>query len=136
MLDLIASHGEQFLTLRRVPDKVLVFHRHPLIARRNRIVGTIVTITDETRLRRLEDQAQRSDSLAEMGEMAASIAHEVRNPLASLRGCIQEIGEYAHAEQRFRAASSHINNDENDDENEGGETDKGEGERKYKCKHN
>ena len=91
LMDLLATDGDQLLTIRREDERVLVCHRHPLIGRRRRIVGTVLTITDETRLRRLEGQAQRSESLAEMGEMAASIAHEVRNPLASLRGCIQEL---------------------------------------------
>ena len=53
LLDLFASDGDQLLTIRR-SDSVLVCHRHPLIGRRRRIVGTVLTITDETRLRRLK----------------------------------------------------------------------------------
>ena len=39
----------------------------------------------------LEDRIKRVEKLAHMGEMAASIAHEIKNPLASLAGSIQII---------------------------------------------
>ena len=90
IVTLLQTEGDQFLTLKLNEDQTLVCHRHPLIGNSRRIVGVVFTVSDETRLRRLEDQAYRSESLAEIGEVAASIAHEIRNPLASLRGCIQE----------------------------------------------
>lgn len=41
----------------------------------------------------LEDRIKRVEKLAHMGEMAASIAHEIKNPLASLAGSIQIINQ-------------------------------------------
>jgi two-component system sensor kinase FixL len=41
---------------------------------------------------RMEEQLRERTSLARLGEMAAVIAHEVRNPLAGIRGAIQMIG--------------------------------------------
>ena len=41
---------------------------------------------------RMEAQLRERDSLARLGEMAAVIAHEVRNPLAGIRGAVQTIG--------------------------------------------
>lgn len=41
---------------------------------------------------RIEEQLRERTSLARLGEMAAVIAHEVRNPLAGIRGAIQTIG--------------------------------------------
>jgi two-component system, LuxR family, sensor kinase FixL len=41
---------------------------------------------------RLEEQLRESAALAKVGEMAAVIAHEVKNPLAAIRGAIQVIG--------------------------------------------
>jgi two-component system, LuxR family, sensor kinase FixL len=41
---------------------------------------------------RLEEQLREQSALARLGEMAAVIAHEVRNPLAAVRGAIQVIG--------------------------------------------
>jgi two-component system, LuxR family, sensor kinase FixL len=41
---------------------------------------------------RMEEQLREQTSLASLGEMAAVIAHEVKNPLAGVRGAIQVIG--------------------------------------------
>ncbi len=46
--------------------------------------GAVVLVQDVTHLRRLEDQAERQERIAAMGEMVAQIAHEIRNPLASM----------------------------------------------------
>jgi two-component system sensor kinase FixL len=40
----------------------------------------------------LEDRLREATALARLGEMAAVIAHEVKNPLAAVRGAIQVIG--------------------------------------------
>lgn len=47
---------------------------------------------DLSRRTELEDQLREATALARLGEMAAVIAHEVRNPLAAVRGAIQVIG--------------------------------------------
>ena len=41
---------------------------------------------------RIEEQLREQTALARLGEMAAVIAHEVKNPLAGVRGAIQVIG--------------------------------------------
>jgi len=46
--------------------------------------GSLVLIQDITRLYQLEEQLQRKDRLAAMGEMIGRIAHEIRNPLGSV----------------------------------------------------
>ncbi len=51
--------------------------------------GIIGTFQDLTQIRNLEDAMQKRDRLAAIGEMAAGMAHEIRNPLASLSGSIQ-----------------------------------------------
>jgi two-component system sensor histidine kinase PilS (NtrC family) len=51
--------------------------------------GFLYTFQDVTDVRRLERNAQLQQRLAAVGEMAAGIAHEIRNPLASMSGSIQ-----------------------------------------------
>ncbi|MFQ5587455.1 MAG: nitrogen regulation protein NR(II) [Nitrospiria bacterium] len=51
--------------------------------------GIIGTFQDLTEIRNLEEAVHRKERLATIGEMAAGMAHEIRNPLASLSGSIQ-----------------------------------------------
>ena len=51
--------------------------------------GIILTFQDITRLIEMEEQMRRQERLATVGSLAAGIAHEIRNPLASLSGSIQ-----------------------------------------------
>lgn len=51
--------------------------------------GTVLALRDQTGIRELEERLQRSDRLAALGTVAAGVAHEVRNPLAGLRGAAQ-----------------------------------------------
>jgi two-component system sensor histidine kinase PilS (NtrC family) len=51
--------------------------------------GLILIFQDLTELRQMQEQVRRMDRLAVAGELTAGIAHEIRNPLASLSGSIQ-----------------------------------------------
>ncbi|MEZ5063085.1 MAG: histidine kinase dimerization/phospho-acceptor domain-containing protein [bacterium] len=57
--------------------------------------GVIVTLTDLSHARRMEDQMWRAEQLARLGELAAGAAHEIRNPLASISGAVQMLREIA-----------------------------------------
>jgi two-component system sensor histidine kinase PilS (NtrC family) len=52
-------------------------------------IGDIVIFQDITSLIEMEEALEKSKRLAIIGEMAAGLAHEMRNPLASLSGSIQ-----------------------------------------------
>ncbi|RAU97872.1 ATP-binding protein [Paenibacillus sp. YN15] len=54
-----------------------------------RIQGGYVTFKDVTNLRSLEEQVQRNDRLSMIGQIAAGTAHEIRNPLTSIKGFLQ-----------------------------------------------
>jgi PAS domain S-box-containing protein len=47
-------------------------------------IGSLLIVKDMTRIRHLEIEAQRNQRLRSMGEVAAGIAHEIRNPLGSI----------------------------------------------------
>jgi two-component system sensor histidine kinase PilS (NtrC family) len=52
-------------------------------------MGLILIFQDLTEFRQMQQQVRRMDRLAVAGELAAGIAHEIKNPLASLSGSIQ-----------------------------------------------
>jgi two-component system, NtrC family, sensor histidine kinase PilS len=51
--------------------------------------GLIAIFTDLTDAKALENKARAADRLAAIGEMSASIAHEIRNPLAAISGSVE-----------------------------------------------
>ena len=53
------------------------------------------TVKTKKELQALEDHVKRVEKMAYMGEMAAGMAHEIKNPLASLAGSIQLLREDA-----------------------------------------
>jgi two-component system, NtrC family, sensor histidine kinase PilS len=55
--------------------------------------GYIYTFQDVTDVKRFEQNARLQQRLAAVGEMAAGIAHEIRNPLASMSGSMQMLKE-------------------------------------------
>jgi two-component system sensor histidine kinase PilS (NtrC family) len=61
----------------------------PLSTEAGETTGMVITFQDLTQVRSLEETSRRQDRLAAIGRMAASIAHEIRNPLAAMRGSIQ-----------------------------------------------
>jgi two-component system sensor kinase FixL len=57
---------------------------------------------------RLEEQLREQAAMARLGEMAAVVAHEVRNPLAGVRGAIQVIGGRLPADSRDAAVIKEV----------------------------
>jgi two-component system, NtrC family, sensor histidine kinase PilS len=52
-------------------------------------IGQILSFKDISQIKIMEDHLRKVDRLAMLGKMAAGIAHEIRNPLASISGSIQ-----------------------------------------------
>lgn len=67
----------------------LGFSIAPLSGESGETSGMVITFQDLTGIRALEETSRRQDRMAAVGRMAASIAHEIRNPLAAMRGSIQ-----------------------------------------------
>ena len=68
----------------RLGDGILEVLTSPVKTRDGDSLGTVHILLDVTRVEKLEEMAKRTEKFAAMGEMAANIAHEVRNPLGSI----------------------------------------------------
>jgi len=75
------------LTLRRPNGATLPIEMGtaPLRGLEGKDLGVVGVFRDVTVLRELEEQVRRSDRLAALGTLAAGLAHEIKNPLTSLR---------------------------------------------------
>jgi signal transduction histidine kinase len=64
--------------------------------------GQILTLVDVTEAAKAEAAMRRSEALAAVGEAAAQLAHEIKNPLGSIRLGVEMLREYATAEDAQR----------------------------------
>jgi two-component system sensor histidine kinase PilS (NtrC family) len=74
----------------------------PLRDGEERLLGAVAIFQDLTERKRMEEQLRRADRLAAVGQLAASIAHEVRNPLAAISGSIQLLHEELNSQGHER----------------------------------
>ncbi|MBO7743727.1 PAS domain-containing protein [Paenibacillus sp. MWE-103] len=68
------------------------------------IIGAAIIAHDMTELSRLRDEIGRMERLSLVGQMAASITHEIRNPMAVIRGFVQLMRERSpdHQKEYYR----------------------------------
>jgi two-component system NtrC family sensor kinase len=61
--------------------------------KRGRPIGRSSIIRDLTDVKKMQQELVRTQSLAVVGELAATVAHEIKNPLAGMSGAIQVLAE-------------------------------------------
>lgn len=67
----------------------LIVDAHTLQDEAGNTVGAFVLFKDITNLRSFEQKIERNERLAMIGQIAAGTAHEIRNPLTSIKGFLQ-----------------------------------------------
>jgi two-component system sensor histidine kinase PilS (NtrC family) len=68
--------------------------------------GQVILFQDLTELRQMEETVRRADRLAVVGGLAAGLAHEIRNPLASMCGSIEVLGASPGLDEQERRLMS------------------------------
>ncbi len=71
------------------------------------VLGALIVLTDVTAIKRLELQIRRSDRLASLGTLSAGMAHEIKNPLVSLKTFAQLLPE-RYQDSDFRDTFSNL----------------------------
>lgn len=67
----------------------LGFSTSPLLDASGERNGQIIIFQDLSLIKELREQARRSEQMAAIGQLSAAIAHEIRNPLASISGSVE-----------------------------------------------
>jgi len=98
---------EQELTARfpgrgRIPLSVSVTR---IVNETGRFIGRILILRDLGEVKRLEEEIRRKEKLAALGSLSAGVAHEIRNPLSSIKGLAAYFGsKFASGSEDRQAA--------------------------------
>jgi two-component system sensor histidine kinase PilS (NtrC family) len=79
--------------------RILGGHLASLRGATGRESGQLLLFQDLTDLKALEERTRISERLAAIGQLAAGLAHELRNPLASISGCVQLLQRHGTPEE-------------------------------------
>jgi two-component system nitrogen regulation sensor histidine kinase GlnL len=88
---------------REVPVSIVTA---PLFGKDGSVGGAVAVLRDLSRLRQLEAEVRRGETLAAAGRMAVGLAHEIRNPLGAIRGAVQLLARELGAESRLHEYTS------------------------------
>jgi nitrogen-specific signal transduction histidine kinase len=98
-LELLLGAGEEGVTVRASTS---IFQGED-----RQVLGALMVLTDITALKRLESQIRRSDRLASLGTLSAGMAHEIKNPLVSIKTFAQLLPE-RYEDSDFRETFSNL----------------------------
>lgn len=78
--------GEKIIVTKSGDTVPVSFSTSLVTNSRHEICGAVEVLTDLTRMKLLEEEVSRTRALATIGEVAAMVAHEIRNPLGGIKG--------------------------------------------------
>lgn len=97
--EIVLRSGDNGLVVRASSS---IFH-----GEEGQMLGALMVLTDITALKRLELQIRRSDRLASLGTLSAGMAHEIKNPLVSIKTFTQLLPE-RYQDSDFRETFSNL----------------------------
>jgi two-component system sensor histidine kinase HydH len=87
-------------------DRLLTASVTPIMTEEKEWIGTMLILHDLTEIRQLQATLQKQEKLAAVGNLAAGVAHEVRNPLSSIKGYATYFGSlFAEGSEPKKAAT-------------------------------
>jgi two-component system sensor histidine kinase PilS (NtrC family) len=98
----IVERGEMHYRRNEADSRILGYSASRIVDRNNENLGLLIAFQDLTEFKTLEEQVKRSDRLAAVGRLASGLAHEIRNPLASISGSVQLLLEDEQVKQGDR----------------------------------
>ncbi len=101
----IPSYYENPILTRSGEERYIAWSNTAIRNEKNEIIGALGIGQDITEQKRLEQQILQSERLATIGQMAAKVAHEIRNPLSSIMLNAELLGD------EIRAAGDAISED-------------------------
>ena len=99
--DMIVNRGDEEL--------VLGISFSPLRNVSEAVVGRVINFQDLTELRQMEQSLRRTERMATLGQLAAAVAHEIRNPLAAISGSIELLRQAPPTSEDDRALMTIVN---------------------------
>jgi len=97
--EIVLQSGDEGVVIRASTS---IFHGED-----RQVLGALMVLTDITSIKRLELQIRRSDRLASLGTLSAGMAHEIKNPLVSIKTFAQLLPERYH-DSDFRETFSNL----------------------------
>lgn len=82
--------------------KLMGLTTNRLFDTRGHLNGIIASFSDLTEMAKMREELQRQDRMAVVGELAAGLAHEIRNPVAVIRGAVDELRSNLDSEQMVK----------------------------------
>jgi PAS domain S-box-containing protein len=102
------SQENREIIVRGEPGEVIIRASTSIFHGQDRqVLGALMVLTDITAIKRLELQIRRSDRLASLGTLSAGMAHEIKNPLVSLKTFAQLLPE-RYQDSDFRDTFSNL----------------------------
>lgn len=89
----------------------VAFHCAPLYDHQGEVRGGVVVIDDRSHEERLREAVEHAERFAVLGRLAAGLAHEIRNPLGAIGGCVELVRETAALNQEERTLLATVTKD-------------------------